>query len=163
MNKKIFFISVLVIIFDQVSKLVIENILNVGQSITIIKNFFSLTYINNYGAAFGIFKNSPIFLLFISVVALILIYSNSFNFKSNKKNNLAFGLITGGILGNIIDRLFLTYVRDFLSFKLFSWYAPVFNIADSAIFVGVILLIIAILKGDDKHDRRKKQKNWCLY
>ena len=159
MNKKIFFISVLVIIFDQVSKLVIENILNVGQSITIIKNFFSLTYINNYGAAFGIFKNSPIFLLFISVVALILIYSNSFNFKSNKKNNLAFGLITGGILGNIIDRLFLTYVRDFLSFKLFSWYAPVFNIADSAIFVGVILLIIAILKGDDKHDRRKKQKN----
>lgn len=163
MNKKIFFISVLVIIFDQVSKLVIENILNVGQSITIIKNFFSLTYINNYGAAFGIFKNSPIFLLFISIVALILIYSNSFNFKSNKKNDLAFGLITGGILGNIIDRLFLTYVRDFLSFKLFSWYAPVFNIADSAIFVGVILLIIAIIKGDDKHDRRKKQKNWCLY
>lgn len=159
MNKKIFFISVLVIIFDQVSKLVIENILNVGQSITIIKNFFSLTYINNYGAAFGIFKNSPIFLLFISVVALILIYSNSFNFKSNKKNDLAFGFITGGILGNIIDRLFLTYVRDFLSFKLFSWYAPVFNIADSAIFVGVILLIIAIIKGDDKHDRRKKQKN----
>lgn len=159
MNKKIFFISVLVIIFDQVSKLVIENILNVGQSITIIKNFFSLTYINNYGAAFGIFKNSPIFLLFISIVALILIYSNSFNFKSNKKNDLAFGLITGGILGNIIDRLFLTYVRDFLSFKLFSWYAPVFNIADSAIFVGVILLIIAIIKGDDKHDRRKKQKN----
>ena len=163
MNKKIFFISVLVIIFDQVSKLVIENILNVGQSITIIKNFFSLTYINNYGAAFGIFKNSPIFLLFISVVALILIYSNSFNFKSNKKNDLAFGFITGGILGNIIDRLFLTYVRDFLSFKLFSWYAPVFNIADSAIFVGVILLIIAIIKGDDKHDRRKKQKNWCVY
>lgn len=163
MNKKIFFISVLVIIFDQVSKLVIENILNVGQSITIIKNFFSLTYINNYGAAFGIFKNSPIFLLFISIVALILIYSNSFNFKSNKKNDFAFGLITGGILGNIIDRLFLTYVRDFLSFKLFSWYAPVFNIADSAIFVGVILLIIAILKGDDKHDQRKKQKNWCLY
>lgn len=159
MNKKIFFISVLVIIFDQVSKLVIENILNVGQSITIIKNFFSLTYINNYGAAFGILKNSPIFLLFISVVALILIYSNSFNFKSNKKNDLAFGFITGGILGNIIDRLFLTYVRDFLSFKLFSWYAPVFNIADSAIFVGVILLIIAIIKGDDKHDRRKKQKN----
>ncbi len=159
MNKKIFFISVLVIIFDQVSKLVIENILNVGQSITIIKNFFSLTYINNYGAAFGIFKNSPIFLLFISIVALILIYSNSFNFKSNKKNDFAFGLITGGILGNIIDRLFLTYVRDFLSFKLFSWYAPVFNIADSAIFVGVILLIIAILKGDDKHDQRKKQKN----
>lgn len=159
MNKKIFFISVLVIIFDQVSKLVIENILNVGQSITIIKNFFSLTYINNYGAAFGIFKNSPIFLLFISIVALILIYSNSFNFKSNKKNDFAFGLITGGILGNIIDRLFLTYVRDFLSFKLFSWYAPVFNIADSAIFVGVILLIIAILKGDDKRDQRKKQKN----
>ncbi len=150
MNKKIFLISIIVIIIDQATKLVIENILNINESISIIKNFFSIHYINNYGAAFGILKNFTPFLLIISFFVLILIYSNMFNFKNNRRNNFAFGLITGGILGNVIDRLFLTYVRDFISFKIGNYNMPIFNVADASIFLGVILLIIAIIRGDDK-------------
>ena len=149
MNKKIFMISVIVIMLDQMSKIVIENILELGNSFVIIKNFINLTYVNNYGAAFGIFNKYPIFLIIVSIIALILIYSNTFNFKINKRNNLAFGLITGGILGNIIDRLFLGYVRDFISFTFKSYNAPVFNVADAAICIGIFLLIISIFKGDD--------------
>ena len=149
MNKKIFMISVIVIMIDQMSKIVIENILELGNSFIIIKNFLSFTYVNNYGAAFGILNKYPIFLIIVSLIALILIYSNTFNFKINKRNNWAFGFITGGILGNVIDRLFLGYVRDFISFSIKSYNAPVFNIADSAIFIGIILLIISIIKGDD--------------
>ena len=141
-------ISVIVIVLDQMSKIVIENILELGNSLVIIKNFFSLNYINNYGAAFGILNKYPIILIIVSVVALILIYSNTFNFKKNKRNNVAFGLITGGILGNIIDRLFLGYVRDFISFKLINYNAPVFNIADSFIVIGSFMFIIKLIWSD---------------
>lgn len=149
MNRKIFLISVFTTIIDQISKLVVENILKLNESITIIKKFFSITFIENSGAAFGILKNSRVFLIIISFVALILIYSNTFNFKLNMRNNIAFGLITGGILGNLIDRLFLGHVRDFLSFRFGNYFFPVFNIADIAITFGIILLIVSIFKGDD--------------
>ena len=73
-----------------------------------------------------------------------------YNFKNNFRNNMAFGLLMGGIIGNLIDRLFLGYVRDFLAFRIFNYNYPVFNLADTFIVVGVILLIIAIIKGEDK-------------
>lgn len=149
MNRKVFIISVLSLLVDQVSKILISMFLNVDERIIIIKNFFSVHFIENYGAAWSILSNKLEFLIFFSLLALFIIYRYMYNFKHNKRNNVAFGLIIGGIFGNLIDRVFLGYVRDFLSFKLFSYNYPIFNFADSFIVIGVFLLIVAIIKGED--------------
>lgn len=150
MNRKILLICVITLFLDQISKSIISAFFEIGQSFTLIKNFFSITYINNYGAAWNIFENQNIFLIILSLIALIIIYRYMYVFKTNKKNNLAFGLALAGITGNLIDRVLFGYVRDFLDFNIFGYDYPVFNIADIAVVFGVILLIIAIIKGEDK-------------
>ena len=83
-------------------------------------------------------------------IICIIIYRFMYVFNKNKRNSVAFGLLFGGISGNLIDRTLLGYVRDFLDFKIFNYNYPIFNIADCAVVIGVILLIIAIFKGEDK-------------
>ena len=80
-------------------------------------------------------------------------------FQTNRRNNIAFGLVVGGMTGNLMDRWLFGYVRDFFDFQIFHYNYPIFNIADIAIVIGIILLVIAILKGEDhreKLDSRKK-------
>jgi signal peptidase II len=152
MNKKILLVFTIVLFFDQLSKSIISVFLKLEQSIEIIKNFFYITYINNYGAAWSILSNKNNLLIILSIISLIIIYRFMYIFKKNNRNTIAFGLILGGIVGNLIDRWLFGYVRDFLDFKIFNYNYPVFNIADSAVVVGVVLLIIAIIKGEDKVD-----------
>jgi signal peptidase II len=130
--------AILVLFLDQLSKHLAAKNLILNRSVPIIKGIFHLTLIHNRGAAFGILKNQAPLFIFISLFAIILIY---FNLKKsrNKENivfNISLALILGGALGNLIDRLFLGYVIDFLDFRI--W--PVFNVADSAITIGAILL-----------------------
>ncbi len=156
MNRKIFIVSVLSLLIDQISKIGISMFLKIDESVVIIKNFFSLHFIENYGAAWSIFDNKIEFLILVSLIALFILFRYMYSFKENTKNNIAFGLLVGGIFGNLIDRVFLGYVRDFLSFKLFSYHYPVFNFADTAIVIGIFLLIIAILKGEDIHGKNNR-------
>lgn len=151
MNRKIFIVAVVSLLLDQITKILIGIFFTLDERIILIKNFFSLHFIENYGAAWSILNNKVDFLIIISLVAIFIIYRFMYNFKQNSRNNIAFGLILGGIVGNLIDRVFLGYVRDFLSFKLFSYQYPIFNLADTFIVIGVFLLIIAIIKGEDKH------------
>ena len=151
MNKKVLIIIATSLLIDQLSKILISMFLELNGKIVVIKNFFSLYFTKNYGAAWSTFANQVPFLFIISLVALFIVYRYMKTFKENKRNNLAFGLLMGGIMGNIIDRLFLGCVRDFLSFKIFSYDYPVFNFADTFIVIGVILVIFAILKGEDKN------------
>jgi len=161
MTKKIFIISVITLVLDQFFKLLIDFFLNVNEGIIIIDNFFKIYYIHNYGAAWGIMQNQTILLILISILALGLVYRYMNTFKDNVRNMIAFGLIYGGITGNLLDRLFLGHVRDFISFRIFNYNFPVFNIGDMAIFFGVVLLILAIIKGEDNENRspRKSKKN----
>lgn len=152
MNRKIFAVSVLALFLDQIAKIMINIFLNIKESIVVIPNFFSLKLMENYGAAWSIFNHRVGLLIVFSIVALIIIIRYMYNFKSNPRNNIAFGLLLGGICGNLIDRLFIGYVRDFLAFKFGTYDFPIFNIADIFIVIGVLLLVIAILKGEDRNE-----------
>ena len=160
MNRKIFAIAVISLFIDQMSKILVGIFLTLNKTVPIIKNFFSLHYIQNYGAAWSIFDNKVDFLILVSLVALFIIYHYMYTFKKNKRNNLAFGLLLGGIIGNLLDRVFLGYVRDFLSFKIVSYHYPIFNFADTFIVIGVFLLIIAIRKGEDNNESRSKWRKY---
>lgn len=163
MNRKIFIIAIIALLLDQASKILVGMYLSINESVTVIKNFFSITLCHNTGAAWSILQNKSILIIIFSVTALIIIYRFMFLFKTNKRNNLAFGLLVGGIFGNMLDRIVYGYVRDFLDFKILSYDYPVFNVADIFIVVSVILLIIAIIKGEDgsanSSRRVRKPKN----
>lgn len=132
---------------DQLTKyLVTENLLY-NQSIPVIKGIFHVTLIHNRGAAFGILKNQTPLFIFASLFAIFLICRELKNNKPprqrfwrggkhKKPYIISLSLILAGALGNLIDRVFLGYVIDFLDFRV--W--PVFNLADSAITIGAVLL-----------------------
>jgi signal peptidase II len=152
-----FFLSILfVIISDQWTKILVLNHFEYGESLAMIQNFFSLTYVRNTGAAFGFLAAAnpnfriPFFLIvpIIAMVVLGLLYRDLP--KSARWRAMALGLVSGGALGNLIDRVRLGYVVDFLDFHWnTAYYFPAFNVADSAICVGVgILLVSTMTKGD---------------
>ena len=156
MNKKTYIIAVIILIIDQISKSLIEIFIDLEESITVIPNFFYLTVAHNTGGAWSIFSNHSYLLIIASIIAIILLIKFMFGFKNNLRNNLAFAFLFGGIFSNLADRLFLGYVRDFLDFKIFGYDYPIFNIADITIVVGVFLLLIAIIKGEDRRDKSGK-------
>ena len=155
MNTLIFIIAIISLTVDQISKVVIFSSIKLNSSVTIIKDFFRITPYRNYGAAWGILDGRIGLLIVLTLFGIIVIYRFMRTFKLNKRNTIAFGLLIGGIVGNLSDRLFHSYVRDFLDFNFGNYYYPVFNFADSCIVVAVILLIIAIIKGEDKNENKK--------
>lgn len=159
MNKKILSIAIVALAIDQISKVIISLFLNLNESIKVIPNFFYLTYVANEGAAWGMFSNAKIIIGIGTILAILLIYHYIYCFKQNKRNNIAFGLLIGGLGGNLIDRLMFGYVRDFLDFYIFGYDYPVFNVADICIVIGVILLIIAVLKGEDLNENNSNRKS----
>ena len=146
MKKKVYLITIIGIILDQISKLLIVSKLPLGESKTIIKKFFYITHVNNTGAAWGMFSNNTILLIIISILfTSFFIYFIEHN-KLKLYEEISSGLILSGIIGNMIDRIFRGYVVDFLNFYIFGYDYPVFNIADTFIVVGVIILCIFYIK-----------------
>jgi len=138
-------IVVVCVLLDQISKLIAESKLVKYQSVEVIKGFFDLTLCYNTGGAWSILNDSTWILILVSVVALGFMI---FTFiKSNDKLYLiSASVFTGGLIGNLIDRLFNIGVVDFLDFTIFGYDFPVFNVADifivcSAIFIGISLLL----------------------
>lgn len=149
MRKKVVIITLIGLLIDQISKLIISNNLNLYEKIPIIREFFNITYVQNEGAAWGILDGNVFLLITITIVALFFICR--FIFKDNSINKIegsAYGMLLGGILGNLIDRIVHNYVIDFLDFKIFNYDFPVFNIADSLIVISVILLVFTCFRGD---------------
>ncbi|MCL0091291.1 signal peptidase II [Dehalococcoidales bacterium] len=136
----VFFLTALVVAAtDQLSKLWIRSNLAEGQSLAEV-GFFQITRVHNYGAAFGLFQDQTFTLIIVALVgiSILLLYAlfiyPRFSPLHDRLGKLALGLILGGTVGNLIDRLHFGYVTDFISIGI--W--PVFNLADSAIVVGVI-------------------------
>jgi len=134
-------ISIIVLILDQLSKYIIEINLY-KKSIDIIENVFSITYVENYGAAWGILSNNNWIILILTPLLIGLIVWYLYKISKNKLEYIAGGLVIGGAIGNYLDRIVRGYVVDFFDFKI--W--PVFNIADIGIVVGCILMILLFIK-----------------
>ena len=132
-----------IITLDQISKYIITSNYDYFLNKNII--IFSINYVRNYGAAFNIFEGNRVFLSSISIISsLILIYFIFFKGRLNLLDRYGLSLILAGSLGNGIDRIIKGYVIDFINLKLFDF--PIFNIADIAINIGCIILIINYFK-----------------
>ena len=131
---------------DLFTKQIITHSLKLGASIKIINNLFYITYVENKGAAWSILEDHRILLLIITVVVLFLINKYMNKEELNKIENLSYGMIIGGIVGNLFDRVFYSHVIDFLDFKIFGYNYPVFNLADTFIVVGIILMVIISIR-----------------
>ena len=150
-------IYIILLCIDQISKLLVVNLLTKTDSITIIKNFFYLTYINNDGAAFSILVGKRIFLILIAVLVIVMLirYIKKNNIQ-NKLELVSISLIIGGSLGNLMDRVIRGYVIDFLDFKIFNYNFPIFNLADTFIVIGVFLLLLKEIRKENNLDSRNK-------
>ena len=141
--KKIGIISLVFILIDFIVKIIVNSNMNVYDSIIIIPNFFSITYVRNIGAAFSIMENSRILFIIIGFISLILIYKYLImNKVINKYLMISYSMLIGGIIGNMIDRIIYGYVIDYLSFNIFGYSAPIFNLADTFIVVSIIMLLL---------------------
>lgn len=158
MYKKVFILSAIVLLLDQISKGIIEAYIKFGESVKVIRDFFYITNVHNTGAAWGIFNDKIPLLVVLTIFALALIYKYLNTFKKNPRNVVAFSILIGGILGNLIDRVFIGHVRDFLDFYINGYNFPVLNLSDICIVIGTCLLIIAIIKGEDKKDAVSSKK-----
>lgn len=145
-----------ILILDQISKSLVEIYMKFNESKKVIKDFFYITVVHNTGGAWSIFENYSYLLIIISILALIILIKFMFSFQNNLRNHIAFACVIGGILSNLADRIFLGYVRDFFDFRIFGYHYPIFNIADIAIVIGVILLIVAVIKGEDTHAKNNQ-------
>lgn len=144
------FISVLV---DQIIKILVNTYMNLADSISIIPSFFRITYLKNTGAAWSMFSNKTIYLIAITIAFLAAFYFlilRKTDFKVDKNIGVLYGIIIGGILGNLIDRIRLGYVIDYLDFSFFGYNFPVFNLADTFIVIGCIIMIIKSFKKEIK-------------
>lgn len=140
--KEIILFFVLVCI-DQITKIMITNHFELFQIKTIIEGFFHITYVQNTGAAWSILNNMTFLLTLVSVVVCIfLIYWLYKHPTESTYTRLLVCLILSGAFGNMIDRIAYGYVVDFLSFNLFGYPFPVFNVADMYLSCGVVLLLI---------------------
>lgn len=153
MKKKIIFISIIFVLIDILSKILISNL---DSTITIINNFFYIEKVTNTGAAFSILQGNIGFLIIINIFLLFyIIISIPDNLK---KHQIAlYSMIIGGILGNTINRIYNGYIIDFIKIKMNNYIFPIFNFADIFITIGIIILIISIIK-DDKYGNNSKKK-----
>lgn len=132
-------------VLDLVIKQIIIDKVNFNGEIVVIKNFFSITHVRNTGAAWGIFSSATDILSIITIIAsavmLYIIYASTVN----KTVMFCFSAVLGGAAGNLIERMRLGYVTDFLAFNIFGYDFPNFNFADSCITVGCIVLLVYVI------------------
>lgn len=138
------------LLLDRVSKLWALGALKESSGIILIKNLFSLEYLENRGAAFGILQNKIILLAIVTLIVIsVMIYYIIAYKPKGKLVRISFALIISGALGNLYDRLFYKYVVDFILLHYKDvYYFPTFNVADMLVVMGTFFLMIFIIKGD---------------
>jgi signal peptidase II len=153
-NWRVANLALTIVFFDQLTKLLTVRLLNVGEHKVIVSGFFHFVHWNNTGAAWSIFSGNNSLLAVVAVVALIVLFCTRHHFDLHTiGGQVALGLIFGGIIGNLIDRIRAGHVIDMLYFYVIRRNGteagfPAFNLADSAIFSGVCLLFLLSWQND---------------
>ena len=142
----------LVVLFDRLTKIFFSNILAEGESLPIIRNILHMTLVHNTGIAFGLFKGQDLVFIVVPVIAIVLLVYNIYYYKYNNEKLsrlyiVAISLILGGAIGNLVDRIQHGYVIDFIDFQV--W--PVFNVADSAITIGAVIIALNCISQTTTH------------
>jgi len=143
-----FLISILIIILDQITKISAIKYLKNNHPIMIIKDHFELRYVENYGAAFGILQQKRYFFIIITCIVLIIFISYLIKNQDSLSSflKISSSLLLGGAIGNLLDRIRLGYVVDFIRVNIIKLYDfPVFNISDIFIVIGTTLIVYVIL------------------
>lgn len=135
--KRFYIVTFLVVLIDRISKILVDNFLD-NKTIDIIKDYFYLTYVKNDGAAFSILTSQRVLLIVISVAAIIFIHYFVYRYK---KKSIGYAFLMGGIIGNLMDRVVLGAVIDFIGVIIFNYHFPIFNFADIFIVLGAIFIL----------------------
>jgi signal peptidase II len=149
-------VPIAVIAVDQITKAVVRSVLYVNESVRVLGDYVRLTYIHNEGAAFGLSvgrHSSVVFLVLAVAASALVLYLYLTTGRQERLQRVALGLILGGALGNIIDRIRWNMVVDFIQVGIAGHYWPIFNVADSAVTVGAILLAYTYLFRSAPSDR----------
>ncbi len=157
MKKKVALFTMLFLIVDQTSKIIIDKVLPLNTTYMIADRFIYITKSYNTGVAWSMLSDKPALVIIISIVIFLFLLFYMRKFKYDKKNTLAFSLIFGGLFGNLIDRIIYGHVIDFIDIMIFNYDYPIFNIADSFVFIGVLLLMWSIYLGEDNENSSKRK------
>ncbi|WP_449539942.1 signal peptidase II [Ferdinandcohnia sp. Marseille-Q9671] len=144
-----YLLALFVIVLDQITKWIIVRYMEKGDSIQIIENFLYITSHRNRGAAWGILQGQMWFFYIVTTIVVIMLVLYIRSLKPNQKLfGLALAFMLGGAIGNFIDRIFRKEVVDFIDTYIFTYDFPIFNIADSALVIGVVMiLLLTLLEG----------------
>ncbi|MFQ5864438.1 MAG: signal peptidase II [bacterium] len=154
---RVLLFSVMVIVFDQVTKLSVKYFFEKGKPHEIIGDFVRLTYIENPGMAFGIQVGGQLFFTVFATVASVIIFIYIVRARNEKfASRFALALILGGAIGNLIDRFLYGKVIDFIDIGINNTRWPIFNVADSSVTIGMIILVTLVLL--DKSEKKENQK-----
>lgn len=155
----VFVIGLVVLLLDQLSKFWVRESLYYGQSIPVIDGFFNWVYVRNPGAAWGMFgDHTPVLIIVALVIMVLVIVFRKQMFGTLKYQNVILGLLVGGIVGNLVDRIRFRWVTDFLDFHIGPHHFPSFNIADSAICIAMGLYLLTSWQ----HERAEKAAELAL-
>ena len=143
------------IIVDQLTKFLVVKYMTLGQSISVIDNFLYITSHRNEGAAWGILQGKMIFFYVVTlvVIGLVILWIRKLDIKKEKLLVIALSLILGGALGNFIDRVMYQHVVDFINTYIVGYDFPIFNIADSALCIGVFLMAVDAILDIKRHSQ----------
>lgn len=147
-------IALIVFLIDQGTKYLIATNLQIAEQIPVIGDFFLITSSRNTGAAFSILENQRWFLIVITIVVVVGIVWYMQKVKGQKLMPVALALVLGGAVGNFLDRVWTGEVVDFLQFNFGSYTFPIFNLADTAIVIGVALIVL-----DTLLETKREKKN----
>ena len=145
---KIGIISFIIVLIDQIIKIIVDKNLSFADSFNIIDRVLYITNVHNEGAAWSILNGNVILLIFISIIALVAIIAYLKNTKMDSLDEILYGVLIGGIIGNLIDRVLYRYVIDYIGVIIFEYYFPIFNFADMCIVISVIIMLIKSFKED---------------
>ena len=140
-------ISILITILDQIIKFIIDKKV---LFIEILPTLFNIHKVYNYGVAFSFLENKRYLILLFSLILIYFLFNLRKDLPKTKKYDILFGVILGGIIGNLLDRVFRGYVIDYLETFIFGISFPIFNLADICITLGRIIMVLIMRLGDKK-------------